>query len=97
MDAGAVMAVGGVVGAIARILYARGLSGSLATVATFILSAVFIVLWGYSHEPVYSRALVWPYVEGWAAVLVVAAGAFHIIEEAPKTSAFKSMTGTNGR
>ncbi len=94
MDAQAILVVGGVVGTLAKVLYKAGMSGRMASWLTFAVSTVVVGIWGFSHIEAYTRAIVWDLFTGWADVLLLAGGAFHVIEEAPKTAAVKAMLGT---
>ncbi len=94
MDAAAVLMVGGVVGTLAKVLYKGGMSGRLASWLTFGISTFVVAIWGVSHEDVFVRHMIWDYFVGWADVLLIAGGAFHVIDEAPKTAVGKAMLGT---
>lgn len=84
MDAAtAILSIGTAVGTLAKILVGAGLRGRWATVATFVVTTAVVALYGYSHNN-FVRETTWTYFEIWIAVLLVAAGAFHVIENVSK-------------
>lgn len=94
MDADAILVIGGVTGTLCRFLYNAGMSGRLSSWAAAVVSAIAVAVWGYSAGD-FTRETTWDYFAGWAAVLTVAAGAFHIMEESRgAVNGIKKMTGT---
>lgn len=89
MNAEAILIIGGVVGTLGKFLMmGMGLHGRWTTLAAVVVTTLAMAVWGYSHHDL-SRETTWDYFAGWAATLMVAAGAFHGLEEA-----HKKMNGT---
>lgn len=84
MNGQAIAAIGGVVGLLCKFLTSSGLAGKWASVAAVIISAMCVTIYVYSFS-LWSRQTTWDIFSGWAAILMVAAGAFHIIENAPES------------
>lgn len=99
MNEAAIGLIGGAVGTIARVLYAAlGLSGRWAILASVVLSTIAVGLYGL-QAGVEWRAHAFDYFIGWADVLAIAAGSFHLLEEAPKAAMdpnglIQKLTGT---
>lgn len=88
MDATAILIVGGVVGTIAKFLVGAGVRGVWASIMTVIVSIVTTGLWAFSKNNL-TRETSFEYFAGLASVVLIAAGAFHVIENAPS-----AMKGT---
>ena len=84
MNSEAILAIGGVVGSLSKLLLMGSpLSGKWVTlVAVLVTTSVFFV-WGYSHGD-FARETTWPYFMAWVETLAISAGAFHGTEEAVK-------------
>ncbi len=94
MDANAVLIIGAVVGSLAKFLSGAGLRGVWSGLGAFVVSIVTTWVWVFSHGG-FSRASAWDDFAGFASVLLIAAGAFHVIENTPATASAvsKSITG----
>jgi hypothetical protein len=78
MDAQAIVAVSAAVVGLTQLLKWSPLptEGLVPLLLVLGLSALGVLLWGYSHEPVFTRMLVWDYFAGWVAVALGAAGIY---------------------
>lgn len=52
----------------------------------FLLSALGIAIWGFSHEMVLTRELLWPYFAAWISVATSAAGVFGLAQKEPEVT-----------
>ena len=77
-----VIAISGVVTIIAQVLKGAGISGRWALLAAAILSALAVMLFGWSNVG-FTQQAAWSYFAAWAAVFSSAAGIFGIINAAP--------------
>lgn len=84
MNPEAEIAIGGVVGVVAKlVMYGTTLTGKYASLASILITTVVFLIWAYSHND-YTRESTWTYFVAWANVNLIAAGAFHATEEAMK-------------
>ena len=70
----------------------------MAIVASLVVTTLAVYLYGLQAGVIW-REHIFDYFIGWADVLAVSAGAFHLIEEAPKAAAdpngfLRKLTGT---
>lgn len=94
MGSEAVLAIGGVVGAISRFLVAAGVSGRASAIGSVLVSLVAVGVYAFSAGD-FARETAFAYLATFAEVMLVAAGAFHIIENSSAASkVVDKMTGT---
>ena len=86
MDSNAVLVIGSVVGTFAKVLSGLGLSSLWNALGGFLTSVLATWIWIYSHGG-FNRLSAWDDFAGFASVLLVAAGAFHVIENSKDTAA----------
>lgn len=82
MDAGAAIAVGGLVAALAQVLKWAGLRDTLGPLALIVLSASSVSLWVYS-KGAYDRTLLFDYVVAATNVMLTSAGIFGFTRSLP--------------
>lgn len=94
IDTQAVTVIGGVVGMLAKFLTSTsvGIRGGVASVAAVVVSLLVCLLYVYTHGG-FAIATLWQNFLGFVNVLLVAGGAFHVIENTPAVVA--SMKGSN--
>ena len=78
MDAQAIVAVSAAVVGLTQLIKWSPLptDGLVPLFVVLSFSALGVVLWGVSHEPTFSRLLLWDYFAGWIAVALGAAGIY---------------------
>lgn len=82
MDAGAAIAIGGLVAALAQVTKWAGLRDTWGPLVLIFLSAASVTLWVYS-KGVYDRTLLFDYVVGAANVMLTSAGIFGFTRSLP--------------
>ena len=77
-----VMAISAVVTTLTQIAKASGVKGPTALLVCGVLSALAVVLFGYSNVG-FAREATWSYFAAWASVYLAAVGIFGIIDAGP--------------
>lgn len=98
MNEAAIGLIGAGVGTIARVLFMAKLSGRAVIIIGSVASGVLTLLFGLQYG-LLNAAHAFDLSIGYLDVLGIAAGAFHLIEEAPKAitnpdGLIRKMTGT---
>ena len=92
IDTTATALIGGVIGSLAKFITSAGLRGGMSAVAAVLLSLAVCALYVWTHGG-FAIATLWDNFVGFVNVLLIAAGAFHVLDKTP--GVVQSMKGSN--